>query len=503
MPKADSLASRLKLPSHPQLYEINAWAWLEGLSRRAGKMLTLGQVPDTEWDALGNLGFDLIWLMGIWKRSPAGRRILRTDPSCWPAYDAALPGWSLDDVVGSPYSIQDYTPDPRFGSWNDIDSVCDQLRARNMRLILDFVPNHTAPDHPWVAEHPEYYIQGVLRDFRKNPAAFFIAESGGSTCLVARGKDPYFPPWPDTAQLNYYNPATREAMLAVLRHVAGHCDGARCDMAMLSLNDVFARTWGPLLAGFAPPSSEFWPAAIAAVPGFIFIGEVYWDMERRMQQLGFHFTYDKQLYDRLLSGTAREIRSYLKADLGYQGRLVRFLENHDEARSAFAFGRERLPALATLLATLPGMRFYHQGQLEGSKVHLPIQLCRAADEPCDLQIQALYKKLLAISREEIFHQGEWQLLEVEPAGDPSFDSLVAFQWRSGETLRVVIANLSAALAEGNVRLDGHVSARAHYRCFDLLNDRNYEWAGQDLAESGLFVRLEAWRSHIFDISAEA
>jgi glycosidase len=492
--------SRYNPRRHPHLYEINTWAWLEDLSARKGSTITLGTVPEAEWDQLRELGFDLVWLMGIWKRSPAGRRIVRTDSSCFNVYDGALPGWTVNDVVGSPYSIRDYHPDPRLASWDEIDAVRRSLHARDMRLILDFVPNHTALDHPWISAHPDYYVQGVLQDFRKDPAAFFLVERDSSTFFVARGKDPYFPPWSDTAQLNYYNPATREAMLDVLAQLAQHCDGARCDMAMLSLNDVFGKTWGPLVGAFAVPQEEFWSTAIATVPDFIWIGEVYWEMESRLQQLGFDFTYDKGLYDCLLDGQARGVRSRLAADTSYQNKAVRFLENHDERRSATAFGKEKLPAVVTLGSTLPGMRFYHQGQLEGKKQHLPIQLRRAAAESPDEQVEALYRKLLAISREKAFHQGEWRLLEARSAGDPSFDNLIAYEWRLSTTLKVVVVNLGKSHSQGSVLLDAPLDRSTMYRVRDELHEKNYEWRGRDLIEGGLFVRLEGYQSQILDVS---
>lgn len=486
---------------HPHLYEINAWAWLEEQSARAGKPVTLGAVPDEEWNKLHELGFDLVWLMGIWKRSSAGRRVFRTDTGSFALYDAALPGWTIDDVVGSPYSIQDYVPDPRIGSWREIDAVRVKLRERDMGLILDFVANHTGPDHPWMQSHPEYYVQGAMADFRRNPGAFFLAELDHGARFIAYGKDPYFPAWPDTAQLNCFNPSTRAAMLGLLRTISAHCDGVRCDMAMLFLNDVFDKTWGPLLGDFKTPAAEFWPATIAAFPGFVWIGEVYWNLEWRMQQAGFNFTYDKGLYDLLRDGSPRDIRQRLKSDLSCQSRMARFLENHDEVRAVSAFGRERLPAIATMAATLPGMRFYHQGQLEGKKLHAPIQLGRAPNEPDDPEISKLYTKLLQISSHDVFHQPDWKLLETSANGDASYRNLIAYRWQSGPEIRLVAVNLSAAVSTGRILLGPMADASRRYLFSDVLNDRDYQREGKDLTANGLFVRLEGYRAHVFEITS--
>ncbi|MDE3178907.1 MAG: alpha-amylase [Acidobacteriota bacterium] len=488
---------------HPHLYEINTYAWLEELSRREKRRITLGSVPASEWNRIQSLGFDFVWLMGVWKRSLQGRRIMRTDPQYFASYDEALPGWSIPDVVGSPYSIQDYSPDPRMANWQDLDAARAELNRRGIKLILDFVPNHTGLDHVWIWRHPEFYVQGTLDDFRHNPAAYFLSENEEDSAFIARGKDPYFPAWPDTAQLNYFQPALRDAMIGVLRTIAEHADGVRCDMAMLVLNDIFTQTWGKHLEGIPAPQEEFWPRAAAALPGFVWLGEVYWDLEQRMQQLGMDFTYDKRLYDRLRGSSPQDVRLHLTADIAYQSRLARFLENHDEPRSAAVFGAQKLPAVATLAFTLPGMRFYHHGQLEGRKIHLPIQLRTGAellDSP-EAVIQELWQTLLKITSEEVFHAGEWRLLEVRPAGDASFCNLIASQWSRGRDLKIIAVNLGDMSSSGNVVIPAELfDASLNYALHDQLNDKTYEWRGQDLARSGLYVKLDAFRSHIFNVS---
>lgn len=486
---------------HPHLYEINTWAWLYELRKSCGRAVNLGSVPDEEWDRFKALGFDFVWLMGVWLRSAEGRRMMRSDVGVFPTYDAALPGWQVEDVVGSPYSIGDYIPDPHLGSWDDLDAARDALNRRGIRLILDFVPNHTGPDHPWITAHPEYYVHGTLPNYRTNPLAFFLVERGESADWIARGKDPYFPPWPDTAQLNYFNPSTRAAMLDVLRLIARHADGVRCDMAMLPLNDIFGRNWAPLLCGAKSPDEEFWPAAVAALPGFTWIGEVYWDLEWRLQQLGLTFTYDKRFYDRLRSGSPADVRAHLRAAPDYQERLARFLENHDEARSATVFGTDKLRAAATLAATLPGMRFYHQGQFEAKKLRLPIQLRRAAPEPPDAGVKALYTKLLKISGEDVFHQGDWKLLDCRPNGDNSFDNLITYEWRASAAWKVVAVNLSGAPSRGRVPIDTGSAGSGRVTIPDELNGASLEVDRQELARDGLQVSLDAFGAGIFDLTA--
>ncbi len=501
MQQAAKQLSALAYRPHPHLYEINTWAWLEQLSSQYRRPVCLGDVPDSEWDHLQTLGFDFIWLMGIWQRSAVGRRIFRTNPANFAEYDKALPGWQLKQIVGSPYSIGEYRPDARIGTWDQLDRVRQKLRERGMGLILDFVPNHTGLDHPWTRDHPEYYILGTEADFRQNPSAFYLAEdSVGGPILIARGRDPNYSPWEDVAQLNYFNPATRRAVIGELRKIAEHCDGVRCDMAMLLLNDIFAGTWGRFTAGRERPEEEFWSEATGALPDFIWIAEVYWDLEWRVQQLGFQFAYDKRLYDRLRSAPSREVYLHLTAKLDYQSKLVRFLENHDEPRSAAVFRTERTQALGTLVATLPGMRLFHHGQLEGRKIRLPMPLCAAAEEPLDPAVRAFYEKILRMSEEEVFHRGQWELLEVKTAGDSSFENLIVYQWRSEQTWKLVVVNLAGAAAQGRLHFRNEISAASRYNFFDQLNDETYVRRGDELSRGGLYIRLEGYRAHLFAVS---
>ncbi len=497
MPPVRPSLPPLSLRPHPHLVEIPAWAWLEELSLREGRPISLAKVPDAEWDRLRDLGFDLVWLMGIWKRSPFARHVFRSDPKRYPDYDRALPGWKLTDVAGSPYAVYDYRPDPRIGTWGDVDRVRRKLRERGIGLILDLVPNHTAPDHPWVNRHPEYYIEGSEQDFRNDPSRFTLLEDkAGTPRFLARGRDPYFPSWPDTAQLNLFHDGLRQEFAGLVRTLARHADGLRCDMSMLALNDIFARTW----QGFAPapPVAEYWQQMIEAAPDLLWLGEAYWDTETRLHQLGFRFTYDKPFYDFLRAGSAGDLRRRLALDFGFEQRMARFLENHDEQRAAAVFPPERIQAAATLLATAPGMRFYCHGQMDGRKIHPPVELARAAEEPADLVLRALYERLLRLSHEDVFHNGKWRLLETISAGDASHENLIMYEWRSEKTWKLVAANPTGGTAQGRVALGDGVDRASEYLLSDQLNDVDYPRSGNDLA-TGLYIRLEPGRAHIFEI----
>ncbi len=315
-------------------------------------------------------------------------------------------------MIGSPYCVRDYVVDERFGGRKALAVARHELAARGLRLILDYVPNHVAPDHPWVTGHPEYFVH---------------AADG----TIERGKDPYFPPWADVVQLDAFNDGLRSAVAELLVDVGAQCDGLRCDMAMLMTNDVFARTWG-----LPAPAEEFWPQLIARVkwthPGLLFIAEAYWDMEHALQQQGFDYCYDKGLYDRLVA--RGDVRGHLLAPLEYQERLVRFIENHDEPRAASVFGREQARAAAVVMSTLPGARLYHDGQLSGKREQIPVFLSRGPDEPPDAELRAFYAWLLPRAARL---SGAWRLLESEPP-------LVSWAWDDD----VVVVNLSDQQAGG-------------------------------------------------------
>ena len=343
-------------PRYPALYQINTRVWLTELSGALGRRATLDDVPDGELDRLAELGFDWVWLLSVWQTGPAAQAISRANRSWRREFEETLPDLRDDDIGGSGFAIRSYTVHRDLGGTAALGRLRTRLQQRGMKLMLDFVPNHMAPDHPWVDEHPDFFVRGSENDLAASPQNYRRVRTNGGALVLAYGRDPYFDGWPDTLQLDYGNPDLQQAMIGELATIAGQCDGLRCDMAMLVLPDVFERTWG-----IRP--EPFWPKAIESVrrahPQFRFMAEVYWDLEWTMQQQGFDYAYDKRLYDRLREGRARPVREHFHAGLDYQDKLARFLENHDEPRAAATFppdasrgrGRRHLPITRT--AVLP------------------------------------------------------------------------------------------------------------------------------------------------------
>jgi hypothetical protein len=288
-------------------------------------------------------------------------------------------------------------------------------------------------------------------------------------------------------------------MVDELQQIAAHADGARCDMAMLVLADVFASTWRKFVESPAQ-AREFWAEARDAVPGFLLLAEVYWDMEWQLQELGFDFTYDKRLYDRLLHDSAASVHGHLQADAAFQAKSARFIENHDEQRSAAVFGA-RAAASASVAATVPGMRFFYDGQFEGRRVRLPMQLGKDVAEQADSGLEAFYARLLSAVDEPVFHDGEWALLDIQPLDQSSLD-LVAWRWALGEERRIVVANLGMSCAQGRLVLgDPFLGPGERFVLDERLRQQRGTWSRAALSSDGIAVRVPAGSAQIFSITA--
>jgi glycosidase len=485
---------------YPCLYQINTRVWLTDLSRKLDHRATLDDVPDAALDHFAQKGFDWVWLLSVWQTGEAGQRVSRSNPEWRREFQETLPDLREEDVPGSGFAITGYTVHTCLGGDAALARLRERLQKRGLKLMLDFVPNHVALDHPWVEEHPEYFIQGTEVDLARAPQNYIWVKSRGGEVLLAHGRDPYFPGWPDTLQLNYANPAVQEAKIGELLKIAGQCDGVRCDMAMLVLPEVFEHTWGQR----AP---LFWPNATRRVrqqvPGFLFMAEVYWDLEWALQLQGFDYAYDKRLYDRLRDRHVGPIREHFHAGLDYQDKLARFLENHDEPRAAATFPPGVHEAAAVITFLSPGLRFFHEGQFEGRKKRISPHLGRRPDEVLNKDLATFYDRLLAVLRQSVVREGRWQLLQCSPAwdGNWTWDRFLAFAWEGNQGEHLLVAvNYAANQGQCYVRLPFGDLGNHQWRLQDQIGSGTYNRDGNDLQARGLYLDMSPWQACVFSLT---
>jgi hypothetical protein len=483
------------------VYEINTWVWLSELSKKHERKVTLDNLPDEAIDTIAMPGLDVIWLMGVWKRSPFGREnALKYKHE----YQPALPDMTDDDVIGSAYAISDYEVDERIGGRSGLASFRERLKQRGLRLLLDYVPNHVACDHPWVHDHPAFIVMGNPEDVKKRPSDFFATkDKDGKDVVLAHGRDPLFPGWSDTAQLNAFNPELRKAVVEVLLDIASQCDGVRCDMAMLLFNDIFAGTWNGYIG--PKPEKDYWEEIIPQVrekhSEFLFVAEVYWDKEHEILQQGFDFAYDKVLYDRIMENDVQKLRQHLVASIEFQQQMMRFIENHDEPRAYDKLGHDRSFPAATLICTLPGGCLLHDGQLTGRIVKLPVQIARAPQEEEHKDLEEYYLKLLKETRDPIYQHGDFYLFEVSPSSPDNIShfNMLAYGWREPEKdYRLMVVNLTEYRSQGRVSLHPwDWIAGKTCRLFNVLDGAEYTRHGGEMTNEGLFIDLDPYESHVF------
>jgi glycosidase len=482
--------------TNPKLYEINTRVWI----KQFGNNATLADVPVEYFKSLADKGINIIWLMGIWKTCPDIIKDYCFSNDLTSSYSKALPGWDKKDVVGSPYSINVYEVNPLLGKKEDLLKIRKEINKLGMKLVLDFVPNHFGAGTGYLKSKPDIFLQADDDSLQKDSFTFFKVNNH----VFAHGRDPLFPAWTDTVQVNLFSQEARDFLTGIMLDLSLLCDGLRCDMAMLPMNNVFYNTWLGIHNKYniQKPKEEFWKESIAKVrenfPGFIFIAEVYWGLEWELQQLGFDFTYDKRMLERLLSNDIVGIKAHLQADKIFQAKSARFIENHDEQRAVTVFGKNRSLAAATVITTVPGMKLYYDGQFSGRRVKLPVQLCRQPEERVSGTVTKYYDKLLAITKDETFLSGNWQMLDPLPL-DPSnysCENMLAWQWKSEDKLVVVTINYSDGTSQCRLKFYPETN-KQNIVLTDGLTGIKYKRSVEEIKTVGLYVELKGYNSHIF------
>jgi glycosidase len=385
-------------------------------------------LSDDELARLSSLGFNSVWMMGAWAISDGARKISKI---------------ISEDFEGSPYAVPDYQLNPALGGVRSFRRLVDRAHRAGLSVLVDFVSNHMALDSPWIARDPDLFIRSDSSARDQSIHEYFLHHSGE---VIAHGRDPYFDPWYDTAQLDYTSPKLRRRMSRVLGRISRVADGVRCDMAMLVMRDYINRQWYPRadekwLSRRMP--GEFWDDAIGIVkrarPDFVFIAEAYWGKERELLELGFDLAYDKTTYDGLVARNSSMVNERLNRNLVDLQQDLRFIENHDEPRAAATFSRPYNLAGAALVLGLPGSVLVHEGQMEGLKERLPVQrITPMVDEPPDLALRAAYERLLLLTDADLFRHGSFDLF------DSGVYGTVSYLRQLGEQAVVYVGQISKA-----------------------------------------------------------
>lgn len=416
--------------------------WLDQLSKAYNRPITsLDQIPDEELDSLKNRGINALWLIGLWQRSEASKEIKNLCGN--------------KDAVASAYSLRDYDISNKIGGWEALENLKQRCNKRGIRLASDMVPNHTGLDGNWVYEHPEYYISQSYPPFpsytyngpdlstdpnweikiedhyydKTDAAVTFRMKNrhSGETRFVFHGNDGTTMPWNDTAQLDYLNPITREAVIQKILHVARNFPIIRFDAAMTLAKRHIERLWYPKpgKGGDIPGRAEhgmderefnqkipeeFWREVVdrvaKEVPDTLLLAEAFWMMEGYfVRSLGMHRVYNSAFMNMLKNQENKKYRDSIIKTLEFEPeilkRYVNFMSNPDEDTAIAQFGSDdRYFLVATLLSTLPGLPMIGHGQIEGYKEKYGMEYQRAYydEKPNQWLIEQHEKRIFPLLR---------------------------------------------------------------------------------------------------------
>lgn len=479
------------------IYEINTRVWIKRFSKN-GIDAKLIDIPTEYWETLYNKGIKYIWLMGIWETISK----YCFDKGLIYDYELALPDWKTEDVIGSPYSINNYHINKSLATTNEFIKFKESLNNLGLKIILDFIPNHFSANTELLKTNPEVFLKGKHELFLNDKTTYYEARNGN---IYAHGRDPNFPAWQDTIQVNYFSEPAREFMINSLIKITQLCDGVRCDMAMLAINEIFKKTWNDdlIFSNKNEIMDEFWSVAIertkAVREDFLFIAEAYWNLEWELQQFGFDFTYDKRLLDRLEFSNTENIVGHLSAEKKYQQKSIRFIENHDENRAITAFGIEKSKAAAVVMSTIQGATLFHDGQFEGKNVRLPVQLGREPNEVINNSLVEFYYNLLKIVNHPVFTEGYWNLITpIKLDNDSTHKNILSWEWILENEKRIIVINYSDSTSYCRIKFNVNKKTKI-VKLTNLLNCTEYEREVSEIENSGLFIHLETFECHIFEI----
>jgi glycosidase len=413
----------------------NVYVWLHQLSRKYRRSINrLDQIPDEELYLLANWGINGLWLIGVWERSLASKRIKEVlgDPN----------------AVASAYSLFDYQIASDLGGEGAFQNLKERAWTRGIRMASDMVPNHVGIDSRWTIEHPNWFISQDYSPFpsyrfngpdlswhgevgiyledhyfdRSDAAVVFkrVDRKSGDEKYIYHGNDGTRMPWNDTAQLNYLNPEVREAVIQTILHVARKFPVIRFDAAMTLTKRHYQRLWFPEpgTGGTIPSRAEhsipkeqfnrlmpeeFWRQVVDRVaqeaPDTLLLAEAFWLLEGYfVRTLGMHRVYNSAFMNMLKDEENAKYRSVMKNTLEFNPevlkRFVNFMSNPDEETALTQFGKgDKYFGVCTMMVTMPGLPMFAHGQIEGFNEKYGMEYRYAKwNEPSDQELIQRHEK---------------------------------------------------------------------------------------------------------------
>ncbi|MBN2105627.1 alpha-amylase [bacterium] len=533
----------------------NAYVWLDQLSKQTGESLTrLDQIPDQTLDDLARWGFTALWLIGVWERSPASKRIKQMCGN--------------PEAEASAYALYDYQIAADLGGNSSFDTLKKRAWQRGIRMAGDMVPNHVGIDSRWLIEHPDWFISlpfspypaytfngpdlcnddrvGIFLEdhyYNRSDAAVVFKRLDhwtGEERYIYHGNDGTGMPWNDTAQLNFLNPDVREAVIQTILHVARQFPVIRFDAAMTLTQKHFQRLWFPESGqggdipsraeqGFSKSHflksmpREFWREVVdriaAEVPDTLLLAEAFWLLEGYfVRTLGMHRVYNSAFMNMLKNednaGYRNLIRKTLEFNREILKRYVNFMNNPDEDTAIAQFGREdKYFGVCLLMATMPGLPMFGHGQIEGFSEKYGMEYRRAYwEEQPDSELIRRHEREVfpALGKRYLFAEVEnYCLFDLMTEDGHANENVFVQSNRSGDERALYVYHNIWADTRGWIRtsivtgqsLGDALGLNRHGGAFTVFQDHisglEYIRYTHDFFRSGLYVELGAFKYHLF------
>jgi Alpha amylase, catalytic domain len=533
--------------------------WLDQLSKQYNTSITrLDQIPDNELDTISSRGFSALWLIGLWERSSASKQIKRTCGN--------------PEAESSAYSLKRYEIADELGGWESLNNLKHRCAERGIRLASDMVPNHTGIDSDWISEHPDWFLQLPYspypnysfdgQNLSPNPNMGIYIEdhyydqtdaavtfktvdfNTGEERHIYHGNDGTSMPWNDTAQLNYLNPETREAIIQTILHVARNFPVIRFDAAMTLAKKHIQRLWFPEpgSGGDIPTRSErglsrsdfnksmpieFWREVVDRIkeeaPETLLLAEAFWMMEGYfVKNLGMHRVYNSAFMNMLKKEENHKYKDTIKNTLIFDPeilkRFVNFMNNPDEDTAAEQFGMgDKYFGICTMLATMPGLPMFGHGQIEGFKEKYGMEYRKAYhNEIPDINFVNRHKKEIfpLIKKRYLFSESKnFQLYDLYNQEGHTNENVFAWSNSTENECVIVFYNNTFNSAAGWIHKAASKLNQSNTNIGNALNLKNssdyycifkeqrsnlfYIRSSQSIINSGLFLHLNGYESRVF------